>query len=170
MQPQAKKRQGHSSLDLRPTIIHDDFISPLSYLERLLSQIRTYSEVLGGYSFEGASINSLQCWLKPPIPLAFKNNSFSVLWEGSWVSKLIKGNYIRVGRPEWEASHIYHTMSIQISIGRHMLCISGWNDPILPTASVRKKDVFLLVWQQHNQHDVVTTQSMKSHYTSVVLL
>ena len=129
MQPQAKKRQGHSSLDLRPTIIHDDFILPLSYLERLLSQIRTYSEVLGGYSFEGASINSLQCWLKPPIPLAFKNNSFSVLWEGSWVSKLIKGNYIRVGRPEWEASHIYHTMSIQISIGRHMLCISGWKWP-----------------------------------------
>lgn len=135
MQPQAKKHQGHSSLGLRPIIIHDDFTSPLSYLERLLSQIRIYSEVLGGYSFWG-SINQFTTVLvktsntaSKEIVSLFKKNSFSVLWEGSWVSKLIKGNYIRVGGPEWETSHIYHSMSIQISIGRHMLCISGWKWP-----------------------------------------
>lgn len=146
MQPQDKKHQGHSSLDLRPTIIHDDFTSPLSYLQRLLSQIRSYSEVLGGYSFWG-SINQYSTVLVKTSNTASKEmfilkNSFSVLWEGSWVSKLIKGNCVRVGRPEWEASHIYHSMSIQISIGRHLLCISGWKWPYFTHCQHEKERCF----------------------------
>lgn len=64
----AKKHQGYSSMDLKPTLIHDHFTLHLLHLTRLLFQIKSFSEVLGGYIFWGGTFDSFQGWLKHPIP------------------------------------------------------------------------------------------------------
>ena len=120
-------------MDLSPTIIYDDFTSSLSYLQRLLSQIRSYSEVLGGYSFWG-SINQYATVLVKTSNTASKEIVYikkflQCTLRRQLSVKINKRNCIRVGRPEWEASYTYHFMAIQILIGRHLLCISGWKWP-----------------------------------------